>query len=93
MLLLAVHAGGEEVERCLIESHNIEVSDQVRVIAPFWDLAPETMTFLSSQLAPAVRLGVTLLDQPELFTPDVVRGLRKLGFDVDVFGLIESLAQ
>jgi hypothetical protein len=92
ILLLAAHAGGDDVERCLVESHNIEVSDQVRVIAPFWDLAPEVTAFLSSRLTPAIRLGVTFLDQPELFTPEVVDGLRSLGFDVDVFGLCELSA-
>lgn len=92
VLLLAVHAGGADVEHCLVQSHNIDVIDQVRVIAPFWDLAPEVTGFLTSKLTPTIRLGATLLADPELFTPQVVDGLRKLGFDVDVFGLRELSA-
>lgn len=86
LMLLAAHLGDEDVEACLIDTHNIEVTDGVRTIAPYWDISDQrTYQYLTGRLSQLVRLGVTVLDDMSLFSPDVIADLRLSGFDVDVF--------
>ena len=86
IMLLAAHLGDEDVEACLSETHNMEVTDGVRTIAPYWDLSDKrTFGYLTGRLSQMVRLGITVLDEMSLVTPEVIADLRLLGFDVDVF--------
>jgi hypothetical protein len=86
LMLLAAHLGDEDVEACLIDTHNIEVTEGVRTVAPYWDVSDKrTFEYLTVRLSQLVRLGVTVLDEMSLVSPDVIADLRLLGFDVDVF--------
>ena len=86
IMLLATHLGDEDVEACLIETHNLELDESVRKIAPYFDLSDErTFSYLTGRLSELVRLGVTILDDMSLVTEDAITDLRLLGFDVDVF--------
>ena len=86
IMLLAAHLGDEDVEACLLETHNIDTSDSVRAIPAYWDISDErTFEYLTGRLSQMVRLGITVLDDMSLVTPEVVGDLRLLGFDVDVF--------
>jgi hypothetical protein len=86
IMLLAAHLGDEDVEACLLETHNIDTSVSVRTIPAYWDISDgRTFEYLTGRLSQMVRLGITVLDDMSLVTPDVVGDLRLLGFDVDVF--------
>lgn len=90
VMLLSVHLGGEDVEGNLLETHNVSVEDGVRMIAPYWELAPEVGIYLAETMAADVRLGVVMLEQPVMVTEGVLSQLRGMGFDLDVFVLSES---
>lgn len=86
VLLLAVHFGEEDVVQCLVETHNISVRDDVREIAPHFDISdPATFELLVRRLSGTLRLGFTILDEMSLVDETVVGALRGAGFDVDVF--------
>lgn len=85
LMFLAAHFGDEDVEAYLVETHNVTLRDDVREIAPYYELADETMRFLADHLSRTLRLAVTLLDDFSLVDDEVVAELRALGFDVDVF--------
>jgi hypothetical protein len=85
LMFLAAHFGDEDVEAYLVETHNVTLRDGVREIAPYYELADETVRFLADHLSRTLRLAVTLLDDFSLVDDDVVAELRALGFDVDVF--------
>mgnify|MGYP007099122287 CR=1 FL=1 len=85
LMFLAAHFGDDDVEAYLVETHNLTVSEGVREIAPYYELADETARFLADHLSQSIRLGVTLLDDLSLVDVSVVERLRGLGFDVDVF--------
>ena len=87
ILTLAAHLGGSRIEALLEETHNISVQDDLRRIAPFWDLSHETMQCIASELAENVRLGIMLLDEISLVQPSLLLSLRDLGFDVDLYSL------
>lgn len=86
VMLLAAHLGDEDVETSLTETHNIEVVDGIRRIAPYWDVSDlRTFEYLTGRLSELVRLGVTVLDDMSLVNSEAIADLRLLGFDVDVF--------
>lgn len=86
VMLLAAHLGDEDVEACLTETHNIEVTEGVRRISPYWDVSdPRTFEYLTGRLSQLIRLGVTVLDDMSLVNSEAIADLRLLGFDVDVF--------
>lgn len=89
VMLLALHAGDERVMRCLIESHNVAIEDGVRVVAPYWELAPDVLVYLTEILSSQIRLGLTLLDEPQTISEGVMSALRTGGFDLDVFALVD----
>jgi hypothetical protein len=92
MMLIALHFGDDAIESLLIETHNLEVSDGIRTVAPFWDISDShTFEYLTGSLAKSLRLGVTMMDEISLLTTEVTEELRDLGFDVDVF-VLESVA-
>lgn len=86
VMILAAHLGDEVVEACLRDTHNIEVVDGVRELAPYWDISePRTFDYLTGRLGELVRVGITILDDMSLVSPPVIGDLRLLGFAVDVF--------
>lgn len=89
-VLLGAHLGNDEIAGFMEETHNISVTDNVREIAPYWDLSLDAREELRSWLSAQLRLGVTFMDSPSLFTEEVVEKLRKDNFDIDVFALKES---
>lgn len=90
MLALAAHLGDEQTEGLLLDTHNIELLDGIRHVAPYWELTSSTSALLAQRLASSFRLGVTVLEELTLATADVVARLRGLGFDVDVFTLSDA---
>lgn len=85
LMFLAAHFGDDDVEAYLVETHNVSVRDGVREIAPYYELADDTVRFLADHLSRTIRLGVTVLDEFSLVDSEVVAELRGLGFDVDEF--------
>lgn len=85
MMTLALQLGGTTCEEILLETHNISIEQEVRVVAPFWDLSSSTLQSLSNVLASNIRLGVTVLDPQSLATSALISNLRDLGFDVDLY--------
>jgi hypothetical protein len=90
ILALGAHLGDEQVENLLLETHNIELLDGIRHVAPYWELADTARSLLCNHLKSSVRVGLTVLDGLTLATPEVVALLRDYGFDVDVFTLTDS---
>jgi hypothetical protein len=90
VLALSAHIGDEHAEGILLDTHNIEVLDGIRTVAPYWEISDSTAASLIRRLAPSVRLGFTVLDDLSLVTHEVTARLRELGFDVDVFTLSDS---
>jgi hypothetical protein len=90
ILGLAAHLGDEQVEDLLLETHNIELLDGIRYVAPYWELADTTASLLCDLLNSSVRVGLTVMDDMTLATPEMVALLRDYGFDVDVFTLTDS---
>jgi hypothetical protein len=90
VMLVATHLGGDDVTGWLIDTHNLTMDGETRVITPYWELAPDVLDALSSRLSGSVRLGLTTVCESSLVTPGVIAQLRALGFDVDVFGLLSS---
>jgi len=88
--MLAIHLGDDDLEGYLFDHHNIEVADGLRVPVDFWELTESTRQHLGSRLASQFRLAVTVMDEICPVDPAVVRDLRALGFDVDVYTLLES---
>jgi hypothetical protein len=85
ILWLALNVGNEVVERILTESHNIEIDNKVRKLAPYWEISEQTRKSLAAQMSGEVRLAFTVLDELNLLTEDVWSGLRDSGFDFEVF--------
>lgn len=85
LIVLALHLGGHDIERYLLETGNITLEDNVRTLAPYWDLSDEGRLFLAKLLSAELRLGITILDEPTMLMGDVTSGLLDLGFDLDVF--------
>lgn len=88
--LLALHLGNEEIEGYLHDHHNVTMDGDKRVPVEFWELTTQTRMDLARRLSKYLRLGITVLDESALVDPLVVRDLRSLGFDVDVFLLHDS---
>lgn len=87
LFLLATHFGEDDVEANLLESHNIELGDDgLREVAEFYELSDYNRGFLAKRLSERVRLGLTQLDDLSLVGDEVVEQLRRLGFDLEVFG-------
>jgi hypothetical protein len=84
IMLLAVWFG-DKTEELLVESHNLTIENEVRGLAPYWELADSTQAIIAKRLASQVRLGLSLLDETSLVNVHVVERLRMLGFDVTVF--------
>lgn len=87
-MLLAAHVGGREVENLLVETYNLTLVENVREIAPFYDLSETTTQALVQHLTTQVRLGFTLMDEISLVDDCLIAALREVGFDVDVFSLL-----
>ena len=85
VMLLAAHLGSGEVENFLVETHNLTLLENVREIAPFYDLSENTTRALVKELTSSVRLGFTLMEELSLVDAGLVGALRGLGFDVEVF--------
>lgn len=85
LVLLGAHFGDDEVEGRMVESHNLNVQDGVREIAPFYELASATRAAIASRLCLSVRLGLTRLDDFTLMDDSVIKSLREIGFDLDLF--------
>lgn len=89
ILLAALHAGDENAEGYLLETHNIDLVDldgvPTRRLAEFWELEPRVEESIARLLAPQVRMAVTVLDEMNIFSPDVVQALRDYGFQIEVF--------
>jgi hypothetical protein len=83
---IAIHLGGSAVQRRLLESHNLEVVDGVRVLAPYWDFSELDWDVIDADLARDLRLGIVVLDGLTLMTEGVVKGARTHGFEVELFG-------
>ena len=91
LLMLAAHLGDSAVEGYLLDSGNISLEGETRVIAPYWDVsAPSTAGYLAGRMSELVRIGITVLDELSPASDEVVDVLRQLGFDVDVFGLVST---
>ena len=90
VMAVALHLGGAEAEGLLLDTHNISLDGQTRVIAPYWELAPEVLTELARIVSISNRLGLTTVSDFSLVTEGVVDRLRELGFDTDVYGLLSS---
>jgi hypothetical protein len=84
-MLLGTFFGDEDVEACLVETHNLSVSQGAREIARYFELADEVRGYLSGRLSQCLRIGVTRLASEGLFDDRVVNLLRDEGFDVEVF--------
>lgn len=87
LMLLGAHFGDDEVEGRMVESHNLTVQDGVREIVSFYELAGDTRAAIASSLSLSVRLGLTRLDDFTLVDDSVIKSLREIGFDVDLFSL------
>ncbi len=85
LMFLAAHFGSEHILDSLVESHNITIQEDVREIAPYYELAEPVRSLLPRQLASVLRLGITVLEEQSLVDTQVISGLRALGFDVEVF--------
>ena len=90
VLSVAAHLGDGQTEGILLDSHNIEVLDGIRHVAPYWELTDSTRQVLVERLSSSVRLGLIVLDELTLATAEVVARLRSIGFDVDVFTLSDA---
>jgi hypothetical protein len=87
LVLLGAHFGDDDVEDRMLESHNLTVQNGVREIASFYELASDTRAAIASSLCMSVRLGLTRLDDFTLVDDSVIKSLREIGFDVDIFSL------
>lgn len=85
LIFLAAHFGSEYIPESLVESHNITIQEGVREIAPYYELSEPARSRLAKQLSGVIRLGITILEEQSLADERVVSGLRRLGFDVEVF--------
>lgn len=90
LMLIALNLGDEKVEDWLVATHNAELADGVRVLAPYWEIADDQREYLCQLLSPHVRLGLTNLAEFSLANQEFVSALGSYGFDVDVFGLVNS---
>lgn len=89
LFLTALHLGDEHVEGLLVDTHNLQIDSQnttpVRQVAEFWEIESRVGEQLARMLAPHVRLAVTVLDEMNIFSNDVVSRLRAFGFEIEVF--------
>lgn len=92
LMMLALNLGGSDVEDYLLETHNISLDAGRRILAPYWDLSENGRLFLSGLLSPKIRLGFTILDEHNLVDAMLIEELRSLGFDVDVYALVNAPA-
>jgi hypothetical protein len=92
LFLLASHFGDEVVENYLVETHDLSLKGDIRELAPFYELADTTRDFLANKMAGVVRLGFTRLDDLSLVNDEVITGLLRYGFDVEVYALTSSPA-
>jgi hypothetical protein len=90
IFLVALHAGDTQIEGYLLDHHNISMEEGARLSADFWELTDETRTYLAGYLSRYLRLGFTILEEVTPIDPAVVRDLRAMGFDVDVFSLSDT---
>lgn len=90
VMTVALYLGGDEVEGLLLDTHNISIDGDTRVLARWWELAPEVVTALADNVAGSTRLGLTTVSEFSLVTQGVIERLRELGFDTDVYGLLSS---
>jgi hypothetical protein len=89
LLLVALHVGDENAEGLLVDTHNVQIDSQnalpVRQVAEFWEIESRVGEQLARMLAPHVRMAVTVLDEMNIFSNDVVSRLRALDFEIEVF--------
>lgn len=91
LMMLSAHLGDAAVEGYLLDSGNISLDGDTRLIAPYWDVsAPSTTGYLAGRMSELVRIGITILEEFSPVDGEVVDSLRRLGFDVDVYGLLSS---
>lgn len=90
LFLLAVHFGDEDVERVLVETHNLSLNGRTREPAQFYELADTTRDFIANKMAGVARLGFTRLDDLSLVNDEVFAALLRYGFDVEVYDLTST---
>lgn len=90
LFLLAVHFGDEDVEKVLIETHNLSLNGRTREPAPFYELADTTREFIANKMSGLVRVAFTRLDDLSLVNEEVVAVLMRYGFDVEVYDLTST---
>lgn len=87
IMTLAAQLGTEHAQALLEESHNLTMENDIRHIAPYWDLSDELQRQLAQELAEIIRIGVVVLDSTSLVNPILISKLRDHGFDVDLYSL------
>jgi len=85
LMLVATWHGGEGVLGYLMDTENVSMNDDVREVAPYWELSDEGVRYLSNKLKDQVKLAFTIMDDMCLVDDGVIGTLRGLGFRVDVF--------
>jgi hypothetical protein len=85
LMVAAAWHGGESLLGYLIDTENILMDGDKRAIAPYWELADQTVKQIVQKLALQVKLGFTIMDEMSLINEEVIATLRSLGFHVDVF--------
>lgn len=90
VMTVALHLGDAAAEGLLLDTHNISLDGDARVLSQWWELAPEVLTELAHIVAGTTRLGLTTVSEFSLITSGVVDSLRELGFDTDVYGLLSA---
>jgi len=85
LMVAAAWHGGDGLLGYLIDTENICLEGDKREIAPYWELADETVKQIVQKLVVQVKLGFTIMDEMSLINQEVIASLRGLGFHVDVF--------
>lgn len=88
LMFLAAYFGDEDVEACLVETHNVTKSANGREIAPYFELADEVQSYLVGRLSQCLRIAVTRLSDQTLMDRHVCALLRDAGFDVEEYSLV-----
>jgi hypothetical protein len=85
LMIAAVWHGGDDVLGYLMDTENVRLDGNVRIVAPYWELSDGSISYLSSKLNGRVKFAFTIIDDMCLVDTEVVEALLTLGFHVDVF--------
>ena len=93
LLSLALLSEDEEVLGLLRATHNLIGPWGEDAVAPFWELAPEVTRQIARRLSQTCRIGLVVLEENSLVTPEIIEHLRSLGLDVTSFESAEQMSE